>query len=93
MLTNSFVYIYFAIRIQFNSFSDAKFFLKDSQSMTSPTKQPEITNTTETSPKNTTNERNEYNIQIFRHIQWIFGHLLESKLQFYIPRGFWKIFK
>jgi ubiquitin carboxyl-terminal hydrolase 9/24 len=47
----------------------------------------------ELSPKNTANERNEYNIQIFRHIQWIFGHLLESKLQFYIPRGFWKIFK
>ena len=47
----------------------------------------------ELSPKNSTNERNEYNIQIFRHIQWIFGHLLESKLQFYIPRGFWKIFK
>jgi ubiquitin carboxyl-terminal hydrolase 9/24 len=45
------------------------------------------------SPKNSSNERNEYNIQIFRHIQWIFGHLLESKLQFYIPRGFWKIFK
>ncbi|CAF0941972.1 unnamed protein product [Adineta ricciae] len=80
-------------RDNFDSFSDTKFFLKDSQSMTSPTKQQEITNTTETSPKNTTNERNEYNIQIFRHIQWIFGHLLESKLQFYIPRGFWKIFK
>ncbi len=45
------------------------------------------------SPKNSPNERNEYNIQIFRHIQCIFGHLLESKLQFYIPRGFWKIFK
>ena len=45
------------------------------------------------SPKDSTNERNEYNIQIFRHIQSIFGHLLESKLQFYVPRGFWKIFK
>lgn len=45
------------------------------------------------SPKNTTHERNEYNLQILRHIQWIFGHLLESKLQYYVPRGFWKIFK
>ena len=38
-------------------------------------------------------ERSEYNVQILRHIQRLFGHLLESKLQFYIPRGFWKIFK
>jgi ubiquitin carboxyl-terminal hydrolase 9/24 len=70
-------------------------FLKDNQTITSPinNKQQEQNNSMDVSPKNSTNERNEYNIQIFRHIQWIFGHLLESKLQFYVPRGFWKIFK
>ena len=37
--------------------------------------------------------RNEYNISILGHLQSIFGHLLDSKLQYYIPRGFWKAFK
>ena len=44
-------------------------------------------------PKDSNNDRNEYNIQILRQIQRIFGHLLDSKLQFYIPKEFWKIFK
>ncbi|CAF0895252.1 unnamed protein product, partial [Didymodactylos carnosus] len=38
-------------------------------------------------------DRTDYNICILKHIQRIFGHCLESKLQFHIPRGFWKIFK
>lgn len=79
-----------------DSFSDTKLFLKDNQSLPSPSttsRQSEPSNTLESSPKNLVNERNEYNLQILRHIQWIFGHLLESKLQYYIPRGFWKIFK
>ena len=83
------------IAIQFDSFSDAKLFLKDNHSLTSPvsTRLQEPTSNPDVSPKNATNERNEYNIQILRHIQWIFGHLLESKLQYYVPKGFWKIFK
>jgi ubiquitin carboxyl-terminal hydrolase 9/24 len=80
-------------RDTFDSFSEAKLFLKDNQIITSPIKQQEQNNNMDLSPKNSPIERNEYNIQIFRHIQCIFGHLLESKLQFYIPRGFWKIFK
>ncbi|CAF3335952.1 unnamed protein product [Rotaria socialis] len=80
-------------RDTYDSFSEAKSFHKDNYGITSPSKQQELNNTIESSPKDTTNERNEYNIQIFRHIQRIFGHLLESKLQYYVPRGFWKIFK
>ncbi|CAF0890240.1 unnamed protein product [Adineta ricciae] len=39
------------------------------------------------------NDPNEYHIQILRQIQRIFGHCLDSKLQYYVPRGFWKLFK
>ncbi|UJR08730.1 hypothetical protein I4U23_012987 [Adineta vaga] len=49
--------------------------------------------TTVSPVKDSPNDRNDYHIQIFRQIQRIFGHCLDSKLQFYIPRGFWKIFK
>ncbi len=66
--------------IQFDTCSDAKTFLKDNQPTVSPTKDTVI-------------DRKEYNIQIFRQIQKMFGHLLESKLQYYIPREFWKMFK
>ena len=38
-------------------------------------------------------ERKEYNQKVLRQVQGIFGHLLESKLQFHIPRGFWKTFR
>uniref|UniRef100_UPI0035900D99 ubiquitin carboxyl-terminal hydrolase 9X-like n=1 Tax=Myxine glutinosa TaxID=7769 RepID=UPI0035900D99 len=38
-------------------------------------------------------ERREYNIGVLRQLQVIFGHLAASKLQFYIPRGFWKQFR
>jgi len=45
------------------------------------------------SPTHSNTQRTEYHIQILRHIQRIFGHLLDSKLQYYTPRGFWKTFK
>ncbi|CAF2622279.1 unnamed protein product [Rotaria sp. Silwood2] len=80
-------------RDTFDSFSEGKLFHKDNYAITSPNKQQEQNSNMDISPKDSTNERNEYNIQMFRHIQWIFGHLLESKLQYYVPRGFWKIFK
>ena len=38
-------------------------------------------------------ERKEYNMKVLRQVQGIFGHLSESKLQFHIPRGFWKSFR
>ncbi|CAF3682375.1 unnamed protein product [Rotaria sp. Silwood1] len=67
-------------RDTFDPISDGKSSIKDNKITVSPT-------------KDTKNDRNEYNIQILRQIQRIFGHLLESKLQYYIPKGFWKIFK
>ncbi|XP_016334766.1 ubiquitin carboxyl-terminal hydrolase 24-like, partial [Sinocyclocheilus anshuiensis] len=30
---------------------------------------------------------------VFCQVQSLFGHLMESKLQYYIPENFWKIFK
>ncbi|XP_053404353.1 probable ubiquitin carboxyl-terminal hydrolase FAF-X isoform X2 [Mercenaria mercenaria] len=38
-------------------------------------------------------ERKEYNLGILKQIQLIFGNLYASKLQYYVPRGFWKHFK
>lgn len=37
--------------------------------------------------------RKEYNIGVLKYVQAIFGHLALSKLQYYVPRGFWKHFK
>lgn len=37
--------------------------------------------------------RREYNMNIFRHLQMIFGHLAESKMQYYVPKGFWRHFR
>ncbi|XP_064639618.1 probable ubiquitin carboxyl-terminal hydrolase FAF-X isoform X3 [Lineus longissimus] len=38
-------------------------------------------------------ERKDYNLGVLKHIQMIFGHLMCSKLQYYVPKGFWKHFK
>ncbi|XP_071949723.1 ubiquitin carboxyl-terminal hydrolase 9X-like isoform X2 [Antedon mediterranea] len=38
-------------------------------------------------------ERKEYNMGVLKQVQYVFGHLAESKLQYYVPRGFWKIYK
>ncbi|KAK4027909.1 probable ubiquitin carboxyl-terminal hydrolase FAF-X [Daphnia magna] len=35
----------------------------------------------------------EYNINILKQLQAIFGHLACSKLQYYVPRGLWRHFK
>lgn len=37
--------------------------------------------------------RKEYNIGVLKYVQAIFGHLALSKLQYYVPKGFWKHFK
>ncbi|XP_057193293.1 probable ubiquitin carboxyl-terminal hydrolase FAF-X isoform X1 [Triplophysa rosa] len=42
---------------------------------------------------NKTEDRKEYNIEVLRHLQVIFGHLAASRLQYYVPRGFWKQFR
>ncbi|MGH0127356.1 UNVERIFIED_CONTAM: hypothetical protein FKN15_039386 [Acipenser sinensis] len=42
---------------------------------------------------NKTEDRKEYNIGVLRHLQVIFGHLAASRLQYYVPRGFWKQFR
>lgn len=38
-------------------------------------------------------QRKEYNLTIFKHLQMIFGHLAESKMQYYVPKGFWRQFR
>ncbi len=38
-------------------------------------------------------ERKVYNLGVLKQVQAIFGHLACSKLQYYIPRGFWKQFR
>ncbi|KAK7155926.1 hypothetical protein R3I93_010558 [Phoxinus phoxinus] len=42
---------------------------------------------------NEAEDRKEYNIGVLRHLQVIFGHLAASRLQYYVPRGFWKQFR
>ncbi|UYV75295.1 USP9X [Cordylochernes scorpioides] len=37
--------------------------------------------------------RKEYNLGVLKQVQAIFGHLACSKLQYYVPRGFWKHFR
>lgn len=34
-----------------------------------------------------------YQKSILRQMQFIFGHLKESQLQYYVPQGLWKTFK
>jgi len=38
-------------------------------------------------------ERREYQTNLLRQLQYIFGHLAQSRLQFHIPVGFWKTFR
>ncbi len=38
-------------------------------------------------------QRKEFNISVLRHMQMIFGHRAESKMQYYIPKGFWRQFR
>uniref|UniRef100_A0A8C9X223 ubiquitinyl hydrolase 1 n=1 Tax=Sander lucioperca TaxID=283035 RepID=A0A8C9X223_SANLU len=44
-------------------------------------------------PSTKSEDRKEYNIGVLRHLQVIFGHLAASRLQYYVPRGFWKQFR
>ncbi|KAK7882341.1 hypothetical protein WMY93_028515 [Mugilogobius chulae] len=44
-------------------------------------------------PSGKSEDRKEYNIGVLRHLQVIFGHLAASRLQYYVPRGFWKQFR
>uniref|UniRef100_A0A1X7THH0 Ubiquitin carboxyl-terminal hydrolase n=1 Tax=Amphimedon queenslandica TaxID=400682 RepID=A0A1X7THH0_AMPQE len=38
-------------------------------------------------------DRKETHIKVLMQLQTIFGHLLEGKVQFYVPKGFWKDFR
>lgn len=40
-----------------------------------------------------TDERKDYNLKVLKYVQCIFAHLAGSKLQFYVPQGFWKHFR
>ena len=35
----------------------------------------------------------KYQVSVLNQIQFIFGHLAQSQLQFHVPQGFWKTFK
>ena len=37
--------------------------------------------------------RKEYNIEILKQVQVIFGHLLCSRLQYFVPKGLWRYFR
>lgn len=43
--------------------------------------------------ENKDESRKDYNLGVLKQVQAIFGHLACSKLQYYVPRGFWKHFK
>ncbi|XP_065644318.1 ubiquitin carboxyl-terminal hydrolase 9X isoform X4 [Hydra vulgaris] len=43
--------------------------------------------------KNKQKERQQYNKKVLCQVQAIFGHLYGSKLQYYIPHGFWQVFR
>jgi ubiquitin carboxyl-terminal hydrolase 9/24 len=37
--------------------------------------------------------KTDYNVTILKQVQAIFGHLSETQLQYYIPKGLWKHFR
>ena len=43
--------------------------------------------------KDKEHEMKKYQVSVLSQIQFIFGHLAQSQLQFHVPRGFWKVFK
>lgn len=44
-------------------------------------------------PANPETSEKAYNMAVLKQVQIIFAHLARSKLQFYIPKGFWKQFR
>ncbi|XP_054167467.1 probable ubiquitin carboxyl-terminal hydrolase FAF-X [Oppia nitens] len=42
---------------------------------------------------NKDDSRKDYNLGVLKQIQAIFGHLILSKCQYYVPKGFWRHFK
>ena len=38
-------------------------------------------------------DRNETNRKVLMQLQSIFGHLQEGKIQFHVPKGFWRDFR
>ena len=49
--------------------------------------------TTSVDVKSVDEQRKEYNLCIYKHIQMIFGHLVQSQMQYHVPRGFWRQFR
>ena len=58
-----------------------------------PLQSPQIIEADPPPPPSPSDERKETNCQVMRQLQCIFGHLLEGRVQFYIPRGFWRDFR
>lgn len=47
----------------------------------------------DTESKDKDQEMKRYQVSVLNQIQFIFGHLAQSQLQFHVPQGFWKTFK
>lgn len=50
-------------------------------------------NDKENETKDKEQEVKKYQVSVLNQIQFIFGHLAQSQLQFHVPQGFWKTFK
>ncbi|XP_068731970.1 ubiquitin carboxyl-terminal hydrolase 9X-like isoform X1 [Montipora capricornis] len=50
-------------------------------------------NNKEIEVKDKEQQTKKYQVSVLNQIQFIFGHLAQSQLQFHVPQGFWKTFK
>ena len=50
-------------------------------------------NDKEVEVKDKVQQMKKYQVSVLNQIQFIFGHLAQSQLQFHVPQGFWKTFK
>ena len=56
--------------------------------------EPLLPSTTESIDEDRKEEsRRDYNVGVLKYVQAVFGHLALSKLQYYVPKGFWRHFK
>ena len=61
-----------------------------------PSQENETAETEQSSSKGSVSlseQMKDYNLVLLKHVQYIFAHLACSKLQYYVPRGFWKHFR
>ena len=44
-------------------------------------------------PSSSDSDRKDTHKMVFTQLQSIFGHLMEGRLQFHVPKGFWRDFR